>query len=417
MKELKYQDTYQLNRRQFISGLSAAGITAAITSGGLLRADETKQKIKLGIIGCGGRGKFIGDLALEHGGYEIVSLADYFQNQVDKLGSDFHVPAARRFTGLNCYKRMLDAGGIDAVAIVGPPYFHPEQTEAAVDAKVHIFLAKPIAIDSPGVVSIEESGKKATTKKLCLLIDFQTRAYPHFQEAAKRIAAGYIGKLALGEIEATCPDFKLKVPADNKEAVLRNWMQYKELTGEFIVEFSIHAIDIANLMIGRPPVKAIGFGGRRCLDRPVGNCWDTFLVNYIYDNDLNVALRAKRFDRYGTPNTGWLYMTLYGSEGCLESGYSGTVNIRGKKYFFGNKFLGKKIDDIYKGGALRNLGTFYDNIKNGKYENPTVALSAQSHYLALLGREAGYRNGEYVTWDEIINSKERIEFDKSGLKI
>jgi myo-inositol 2-dehydrogenase/D-chiro-inositol 1-dehydrogenase len=88
-------------------------------------------------------------MALKDGRYEIVSLADYFKDQADTLGEKFNVPSERRFTGLDCYKRLIDAGGIDIIAILSPPYFHPDQVEAAVEAGLHVWLAKPIAIDTP----------------------------------------------------------------------------------------------------------------------------------------------------------------------------------------------------------------------------------------------------------------------------
>lgn len=412
-----FRTSYLLNRRGFISSMGAAGLSAALSPPAVLRAAQVGQKIRLGIIGCGGRGRFIGDLAREHGGYEIVSLHDYFQNQVDDLGNHFKVPAARRFTGLHGYKRLLDAGGIDAVAVMSPPCFHPEQTAAAVQAGLHVYLAKPVAVDSPGVATIAACGKRSTQNRRCLLIDFQTRAFPHYHEAARRVADGDLGKPGLCEVEATCGAFGLRMPPDSREAMLRNWLQYRELAGESIVEFSIHALDMASLMIGRLPRKASGFGGRRCIDTPVGNCLDTFMVHYTYDNELNLALRAKRFDTYGTRNTSGLYMFLYGEQGCLEAHYNGTVNIRGEKTFMGSKFLGQDFNGIYRVGAVRNLKTFYDNILNDRYDNPTVSPSVQSHYLALLGREAVYRNGETVSWEEVVNSRERLELDQTGLKV
>jgi predicted dehydrogenase len=114
----------------------------------------------LGIIGCGGRGTWITDLFRKHGGYEITAAADYFPDRAVAFGARMAVPAARLFTGLSGYKRLL-ASGVDAVAIESPPYFHPEQAAAAVEAGAHVYLAKPAAVDAPGCRSIQESAERA----------------------------------------------------------------------------------------------------------------------------------------------------------------------------------------------------------------------------------------------------------------
>jgi myo-inositol 2-dehydrogenase/D-chiro-inositol 1-dehydrogenase len=112
-------------------------------------------------IGCGGRSNNVGEMALKDGRFEIVALADYFQEAVGRQGGKFQVPAGRRYTGLNCFKKLLDAGGIDIAAVLSPPYFRPEQVEAAVEAGLHVWLAKPIAVGSPGVDVV--NSKKVST--------------------------------------------------------------------------------------------------------------------------------------------------------------------------------------------------------------------------------------------------------------
>ncbi len=148
----------------------------------LVRGTAANSKISLGLVGCGQRGTWLADLFLKNGNYQLLAGADYFQDRVDAFGEKFSIPAERRYTGLACYKKLLD-GKVDAVVIESPPYFHPEQAAAGVDAGAHVFLAKPIAVDVPGCKSVEESGKKATDKKLCFLVDFQTRTDPFYQEA------------------------------------------------------------------------------------------------------------------------------------------------------------------------------------------------------------------------------------------
>ncbi len=166
-----------LTRRRFLvgTGASIAGVSVLPTLVASAAADS-KPVVNIGLIGCGGRGKWIANLFNKHGGYNFVAVADYFQDKVDAVGEQFQVPANRRFTGLNGYRRMLESTpNLEAVVIETPPYFHPEQATAAVDAGKHVYLAKPIAVDVPGCLSVESAGRKATANKRCFLVDFQAR--------------------------------------------------------------------------------------------------------------------------------------------------------------------------------------------------------------------------------------------------
>lgn len=412
--------TTPFTRRRFIanSGLAAA---AAVSMPHIARAQGgAGAKLRIGIIGCGGRSNNVGEMALKDGRFEIAALADYFQDAVDRQGEKFQVPANRRFTGLNCFKKLIDAGGIDIVAVLSPPYFHPEQVEAAVDAGLHIWLAKPIAVDAPGVARIEAAARKAAGNKRCFLVDFQTRSLAHYNEAARLVAAGDLGTLGYGDIEGTCPAFELCVPQDGQEAKLKNWLQWRDLCGESIIEFSIHAIDMASLMIGRNPISATGQCGRFLLDRypdpHPGDVKDHWLATYDYGDGLKVVFRGKRLDGHELPDQHGIYVRLHGSKGSLLASYTGEVMIRGEKSFYGDRFMKEKVRGIYNIGISNNWKTFHDNITKGNYAQETVAPSVQSHYLALLAREACYRNGETVTWDEVVASKNAFTFDTAGLK-
>ena len=183
-----------VTRRRFLADASATALAFTILEPRSVRSAETNSKIHLGLIGCGGRGGWIANLFEEHGGYKLTAVADYFQDRVDAVGAKFNVPASSRFTGLSGYQRLLGEK-LDAVVIESPPCFHPEQAAAAVEAGKHVFVAKPIAVDVPGCRSIAASGKRATEKKLCFLVDFQTRAHPAYQEVVKRVREGGVGKI------------------------------------------------------------------------------------------------------------------------------------------------------------------------------------------------------------------------------
>jgi myo-inositol 2-dehydrogenase/D-chiro-inositol 1-dehydrogenase len=407
------------SRRDFLAktGLAAAALSMPHVA---QAQDAASTKLRIGIIGCGGRSNNVGDMALKDGRFEIVALADYFQDAVDKQGEKFNVPANRRHTGLDCFKKLIAADGIDIIAVLSPPYFHPEQVEAAVEAGLHVWLAKPIAVDAPGVARIEAAARKATSKKRCFLVDFQTRALGHYNEAARRVAAGDLGKLGYGEIEGTCGAFGLHTPHGGKETKLKNWLQWRDLCGESIIEFSIHAIDMASLMIGRNPISATGYCGRTLIDdmpEPTpGDVRDHWVATYDYGDGVKVGFRCKRFDGHGASNHGGIYVNLHGSHGSLTADYKGEVLIRGEKSFNGDRFMKEKIRGIYNIGITNNWKTFHDNITKKNFAQETVAPSAQSHYLALLAREACYQQGKTVTWDQVIHDKTSRGFDTTGLK-
>src|SRR5215471_20184353 len=138
-----------LSRRQFLARSGAAASSLALMRPGLVSGAQANSKIAIGVIGCGNRGTWIADLFIQHGGYQVVAAADYFQDQVDAFGEKFKLELACRYTGLSGYKKVLDSK-VDAVVIESPPYFHPEQAAAAVDAGMHVYIAKPIAVDVAG---------------------------------------------------------------------------------------------------------------------------------------------------------------------------------------------------------------------------------------------------------------------------
>jgi predicted dehydrogenase len=285
-----------MNRRRFMAkaGAVVAG-TAVFKPGWAGQAGQSVQAapvvpsgppIKLGLIGCGGRGSWISGLFKRHGGYEIVAGADYFPDRLAEFGPKFGLPGSRLYSGLSGYKRLLESG-VDAVAIESPPYFHPEQAAAAVDAGVHVYLAKPAAVDAPGCRSIVASGRKATEKKLAFIVDFQTRTNAFFREALDRVHRGELGEIVFAEAvyHADCPFEEhydlLRAKPNDAEAKLRAWGLDRALSGDMITEQDIHALDVASWVMGVPPVSAVGTGGIKARPR-IGSCWDHFIVQYAY---------------------------------------------------------------------------------------------------------------------------------------
>jgi len=411
--ESKTEKNGNLNRREFLAGAAAATVGSFM----VLRPETVfgtaaNSKVKIGLVGCGGRGTWIADLFAKHGGYEFTGAADYFKDRVAAFGDKFRIPETKRFTGLSCHKRLLDSG-VDAIAIESPPYFHPSQAADGVDAGKHVYLAKPIAVDMPGCASVAESGIRASGKKLVFLVDFQTRANALFIEAVRRVHEGAIGNFAFAEatyhadvpFEWMYPYLQGEnIPAENK---LRAWGLLRALSGDIITEQNIHTLDVASWLMNRPPLSAFGTGMRTV--RPVGDIYDHFVVHFQYPDNVAVSFTSRQFAGHGTTPEG-IRNRVFGTKGVLETEYGGQVIIRGDNFFRGGK-----TPNIYEEGAVNNIATFYDSITKGEFSNSTVGPSVQSNRLTILGRKAAYEN-RIVTWDEIMKDESRLAPELAGLK-
>jgi len=401
-----------LDRREFMARAGAAALSAAGLPAGLGRGARDAARIRLGLVGCGGRGVWIAKLFQKHGGYELAAVADYFRERADAAGDALGVPGSRRFAGLAGYKRLLDSG-VDALAIETPPYFHPEQAAAAVDAGAHVYVAKPVAVDAPGCRSIAKSAKRATAGKRAFLVDFQTRTHPSFIEAVRRVREGGLGEILFGEAqyhaESPWEEWYGPLAADpgNPELRLKAWGLDRALSGDMITEQDIHAIDVMSWIMGPPPLWAVGCGGLKARPK-VGTCWDHFLVHYQYPDKVGVQFSGRQFKGHGTAEG--IRNRVFGSKGVLETEYGGAVLIRGEGYYNGGR-----TPEIYESGAVANIAAFHRAVTEMDFENPTAEPSVQSNLITILGRKAAYEN-RLVTWKEIIESGERLLPDLGGLK-
>ena len=401
-----------VNRRRFLAGAGMSAAAFHVLKPGLAQGYQANQKIKLGLMGCGGRGTWISRLFQQNGNYEIHACSDYFEDRVNAYGDRFNVPEANRFDGLAGYKRMLDRGIVDAIAVESPPYFHPEQAAAGVEAGLHVYVAKPIGIDVPGCLSIEASGKNARANKQCFLIDFQTRADQYYIEALRRVRNGDLGEFAFGEstYHAGCPwtrQFETwKEIESNPAARLRAWGLDKTLSGDIITEQNIHTLDVCSWIMDEPPIQASGSCALKV--RGIGECSDCFTLTFEYPNNVGIAFSSRQFEGY--ESSGGIRNRMFGSKGVLETAYGGDVLIRGEKPYAGGKSPG-----IFTDGAATNIADFHKNIVDGNYANVTVEPSVRSNLVTILGRTAAY-TGEIVRWDDLLRKKEKLTADFKGLK-
>ena len=398
-----------MTRRRFIGGTSASVLAFTILKPSLRGAAEANSKIDLGLIGCGGRGKWIANLFQKHGGYNIVAVADYFQDHAEEAGEQFRVPAIHRYTGLSGHRKLLEQK-LDAVVIETPPYFHPIHAAAAVEAGKHVYLAKPIAVDVPGCLTVEQSGKAATAKKLCFLVDFQTRANKLYQDAVQRVHQGELGKIVSVEATYQCGatwekmDQLLRQDPKNPETRLRAWGVDRVLSGDIITEQNIHALDVACWMLDAQPLRACGTGGRT--REFLGNCWDHFAVIYYFPNDIIVSFNSHQ-SGFGYDD---ILCRVYGLKGTADTHYFGKITVKTTDYA-----NSADVGNLYTDGVVTNISTFYDSITKSECSNPTVRPSVRSNLTTILGRMAAYKNG-FVTWQQMMRSNEKCVADLKGLK-
>jgi predicted dehydrogenase len=396
------------NRRKLLAH-SAVVAAFTIVKPSMIRGSQANSRIEVGLVGLGGRGRLIARLMSEnHKGYHLKALADYFEQVARAAGERFGVPKDRCFSRLSGYKGIID-GKVDALLLETPPCFFPEHASAAVNAGIHVYMAKPVAVDIPGSLTIAELGKRATNHKKVFFIDFQVPTDPFNIETVKRYKEGLIGKT--GMLSSFYTDEAFPDPPKTKtvESRLRNliWVNDIDLGGGFLVNAGIHAVDAALWMAGGPPISAVGLS-RIVRDNPHGDTADVYSITYEYNNGL---IQNHRGEHLKNMHGFTCNCIAYGQHGFAEIGYQGKAWIRGNK----GGYRGGEVKDLYVQGIERNLDRFEKDIRQQRYENPSVRTGVNSTLATILGREAGKRKA-MITWNEMIAEKKRIEPDLTGLK-
>ncbi|HEY3324181.1 MAG TPA: hypothetical protein VGP72_27265 [Planctomycetota bacterium] len=407
-----------LPRRDF---LSRALIAASALGAGVGYGDEPKpadpkpieykRKIKWGLLGCGGRGNWLAGLFKAHGGYELYAVADYFKDAADATAKAHGVDESRRFTGLSGYKKMLECG-IEAMMIIDVPYFYPQQATDAVAAGIHVYVAKPVAVDVPGTLMIGAAGKEATKKQRVFLVDYQLPLEPVCIEIADRIRAGALEKMyhitSFGLAWQAWPD---PVIGENIESRLRGeiWLSDTNLSGDTIVSYDIHIIDGITWIMGKPPKSACGMS-RTCRPDPHGDRTDVMTAVYEYDDGVMWSHVTQSLSNGFDIAFPTLSANFFGPKVTAHLQYGGKNVVRGgPKNFAGN------CGSIYDDGAKRNIASFYTNVTEGKFENANVQRAVDGHLACILGREAANRRC-FLTMETLLKENKRLEVDLKGLK-
>lgn len=419
----------EIGRRKFLH--SATGTAAfTILKPQTVRGMQANSAVRVGLLGCGGRGTTHTETILKNTDARVIALADMFQDrldsakqQVDKMSaSKGHAGVERTFVGPNSYKQIIESNQVDAIVIATPAYFHVEHLAAVVAAGKHVYCEKPVAIDVPGAKRVLDIGKKADGK-LSLDVGFQIRMAPPFIELVKRIHAGALGDIVSGAAYYYCPRIDFSFPnAEPGVRRLRNWLQDRVLSGDIIVEQNIHVVDICNWVLQGHPLKAVGRNGRRGRNFPGDTCSSHFDVVFRYPDDVDVSFSSAQFGKVQfDANERFL-----GTRGSSQSPYAGPLGIWGEQ-----QWLWSGSEKPAAEGTFSASGSFSDNlaqadaekqkafigsITSGKFHNQ-AATGVESALTAMLGRQAAYE-GREMTWDELLRSNERldpgIDFSKLG---
>ena len=406
-----------LNRRQFLGGaLTVAASASSLAALPGLAAEgsppeskpvEFQRKIKLGVIGNGGRGAWIAKLFQKHGGYEMHAVADYFQEVADKCGGELGVAKARRFSTLSGYKKLIESG-VEAVALETPPYFFPEHARVAVEAGLHVYMAKPVAVDVPGALDILAAGKRATENKRCFLVDYQLPTDPHNLEIAKQIRAGEIGKPAIISSRYFGGGWPDPPRTETEESRFQHliWCNDIALGGSHHVNACIHSIDGVLWVLGKRPVSAAGFS-HIARDHPHSDSHDVIAVSFVFADGLVWDHCGRHLNNLYPFESGAL---IHGTTGFAQVAYGGRVQLKGHE----NAYSGEVVN-LYEAGAVRNIADFYRHVTEGRFENTTVSRAVDGTLTTILSREATRRRAR-LTMEEVIQENRRLELNLKGLK-
>jgi predicted dehydrogenase len=386
-----------LSRRNFLIGSSAA--TAALLLPNLANA-QGSDTIKVGVIGCGGRGTgAAGDCVSAAPGVVIWSMGDVFEDRLrgsrDALKKDhknaYRVTDDRAFTGFDAYKKVI-ASGVDLVILATPPGFRPAHIRAAVEAGKHVFTEKPVAVDGPGIREVIAASELASQKKLAIVAGTQRRHDLAYREVMRRIHDG-----AIGEITAlTCYWNQGGLWMNPRQAhwsdmewQLRNWLYFTWLSGDHIVEQHVHNLDVCNWAMRAHPVKALSLGGRQVRTDPAyGHVYDHFATEYEYENGVRMASQCRQID--GTASR--VSEHIMGTKGTSNA----HTSIKGANPW---RWEGDRPNPYVQ--EHRHL---IESIRAGKPLNEGRQV-AESTLTAIMGRMSAY-TGQEVTWDQAMNSTE-----------
>jgi predicted dehydrogenase len=396
-----------VSRRNFIETTAAASAAFALPSSRGPALVRRADKLRLGLIGCGGRGTGAAkDSLTSSDNVELVALGDLFPDHLAKcrenlarmasedatLKAKIKVDDAHAFSGFDAFQKVL-ASKIDVVLLATPPAFRARHLAAAIEAGKHVFMEKPVAVDASGVRSVMASADLAAQKGLAIVAGTQRRHDAGYRAAMERIHGGAIGDIVGGQVYWNQGGLWMhprQADWSDVEWQVRNWLYFTWLSGDHIVEQHIHNIDVANWAVGAHPVKAVGVGGRQWRTDPAyGHIYDHFAVDYEYPNGVHVMSMCRQID--GTASR--VAERFVGTRGTtdaksvIEGASPWQLDRQGPRV---NPYVQEHADLIA-------------SIRAGKPLNEGRQV-AESTLSAIMGREAAY-TGQAIVWDELLASQ------------
>ena len=399
----------EVSRRKFVAAGSMTMGALAATAPMSMAWAAGDDRIRVGLIGCGGRGTGAASQALRaDDGVVLYAMGDAFSDRLqtshNHLSNQFNervdVPEPRRFVGFDAYQQVIDSG-VDVVILTTPPHFRPDHFEAAVAGGKHIFMEKPMAVDGPGVRKVLEHAQQARAKGLHVMGGFCWRYNHPNRECYQRIHDGAIGDVVSAHSTYLTAPLGTKPRQDgwsDMEWQLRNWQHFNWLSGDHIAEQACHALDKINwAKNGQRPTKAIALGGRQMRETPEsGNVYDHFSVMYVYEDGSRCFHDCRQMPGCWNDNTEY----LIGTKGnCYVNSWGPTQIIEGPnawEYEGPNPNMYQvEHDELFQ--AIRGNRDRIDDTED----------MMTSTLMSIMGRMSAY-SGQQVTWNDAVESTDRL---------
>ncbi len=374
------------------------------------------QELRAGVVGCGGRGSgAVMDFLNAANGVTVTALGDVFQDRVDGLANKLKdekgidIPAEKRFVGLDAYKQVIDSD-IDVLIDCAPPFFRPEHFRYAVEKGKHCFLEKPICVDAVGYRTIMAAARQAQAKNLRVVTGTQRHHQRCYVESFQQIMNGAIGEITGGVVywNQSMLWYRDRQPQWNDfEFMVRDWVNWKWLSGDHIVEQHVHNIDVFTWFSGLKPVSAVGFGSRQ--RRVTGDQYDNFSIDFTMENGIHLHSMCRQID--GCVNN--VSEFVQGTKGYWTSqGGCRIVDNNGNeiwKFDYEAEKANFKQTNPY---TLEHVNLI--NCIRGNKPIEQASETAVSNMAAIMGRESAY-TGQETTWDGMTAST--LDYTPADLNI
>jgi myo-inositol 2-dehydrogenase/D-chiro-inositol 1-dehydrogenase len=401
----------ETSRRDFLKTSAVAGGVLAASVLTNAHAQQNNDVIRVGLVGCGGRGSgAIEDCLRADNNVRLVAVADTFRTKandclarlrrIENVRNKVDVPEERIFVGLEGYQQVIQ--NADLVLLATPPGFRPIHISAVVAARKHLFTEKPVAVDGPGFRAVLAAHDEANRHSLTVVAGTQRRYQTGYLEAMQRVRDGAIGTITAGRCYWNQGRLWHVARAENMTDVewqIRDWLYFTWLSGDHIVEQHVHNLDVMNWAINAHPVSCVGMGGRQVRTQPqFGHIFDHFAVDYEYPNNVHVMSMCRQIEGC----VGNVSEALAGTRGNCETNASRRLyRIRGERPWT----LPRDNDN---GPYQAEHIALFESIRGRRQQRINdLRQVAESTLTAIMGRMSAY-TGRAVTWDQARNSQQAL---------